>query len=337
MSKDMTTLRDWSLIWLEDGNLKRRCITTQYDCANDVKQVVETVAKIVRSRDPLFRIEQQGKRVVPVATALGNEFFHCIKVDIGEIDRQYPTHRFSPLYAVFKRHAKALRDGSTRLRAYMVDELNAAVEAIRTAARDSTLKNSMLNLQRCERGNAKKARELLAGIRKEYSKALVIRLDLEYHSEYGPGKGPQAQQVTFEEAQQHRDAFLSYLRKGPLAAHLAGYLWKLEFGFEKGHHVHLCIFFDGQCVCKDIVIADMLGAHWKNVITGGRGMHWNCNKAKEEYPECCIGMLARGDDTKWGWLENVVRYMTKVDHYVRFQAPGKSKTFGCGGPYKRNA
>lgn len=334
MNDEIATLRDWSLIWLEDG---RRCITKQYDCAYDVKRVVEVVAKLVRSHGPLFKIEKQGKRTVAHATGLGNEFFRCIRVDLAEIDKQYPTHRFSPLYAVFKRHAKALWDGSTRLRSYMVDELNAAVEAIRTAARDSALKNSIVNLQRCERGNAKRARELLAGVRKGYSKVLVIRLDLEYYSEYGQGDGFHAQPITFEEAQRHRAAFLSYLRTGPFSKHLAGYIWKMEFGFEKGYHIHCAILMDAQKVCKDIVIADMLGEHWKTEITAGKGMYWNCNKVKERYKQCCIGMLARGDVVTWGWLEENTRYMTKVDHYVRFQAPEKSKTFGCGGPYKRQA
>lgn len=46
-------------------------------------------------------------------------------------------------------------------------------------------------------------------------------------------------------------------------------------------------------------------------------------------------MLARRDAAAWDLLGEKVRYLTKVDHYIRFQAPKGSKTFACGGPYKR--
>lgn len=335
MNDEMTTLKDWSLIYLEDQ--KRGCKTASYDCANDVKLVIQTMERIVRSRDSLFRTELQGKRTVPVATELGNEFFQCIKVDFAGIDKQYPTHRFSPLYTVFKRYAKGLWDCSARLRAYMVDEFNAVVDAIRKAAKDSALKKSILNLQRCERSNAKSMKDMLAGVRALYSKVLVIRLDLYYLSLHGPGLGHHAQEITFEQAQQHRNAFLEYLRTGAFSDHLVGYIWKMEYGFEKGYHVHFAILMDGQAVCKDIVIADLLGEHWKTEITEGTGYAHNYNKDKERYPEPYLGMVSRGDNAKWDVLVRKIRYLTKVDHYVRFQAPKGCKTFDTGGPYKRNA
>lgn len=72
-------------------------------------------------------------------------------------------------------------------------------------------------------------------------------------------------------------------------------------------------------------------------ITAQAGMFWNCNKNKESYDQCYLGMLTRKEAAKWELLGEKVRYLTKVDHYIRFQAPPKSKTFNCGGPYKRKA
>ena len=330
MSNQVTTLRDWSLIWLEDG---RRCITRQLNCGQDVKRVVETVAKVLRSKEILFKTHQHGGRTYVHATKLGPAFFQCIKVDVAEIAKHYPHHRFSPLYTVFKRYCQGLWDGRTELRADMAEGLNKVVQKIRQFGKGIALPKRLSNLHRCERANAKKARDLLAGIRKSYSKIVAIRLDLEYFSEYGPGQGFHAQAITVEQAQEHRDRFLTYLRKGPFAEHLAGYIWKMESAFEKGCHFHFAIFLDGQKVHKDITIADLMGEQWK-AITEGKGMYFNCNKKKEAYAECGIGMLNRGDDVMWSYLEKAIRYMTKIDHYIRFQAPEKSRTFGSGGPYR---
>jgi hypothetical protein len=330
MSKELTTLRDWSLIWLEDGS---RCITRQLNCGQDVKRVVETVAKVLRSKEVLFTTYQHGGRTCVHATRLGRAFFECTQVDTAEIDRQYPKHRFNPMYTIFKRYCPNLWDGGTHIRVSMVDDLNLAVQRIREFGKGAALPKRLANLQRSERANARAARERLVKIRRAYSKVLAIRLDLEYYSKHGPGQGFHAQAVTMEQAQAHRDKFLVCLRRGPFAEHLAGYIWKMEFAFEKGCHFHFAILLDGQKVCKDITIADLLGEQWK-AITGRKGMYFNCNRKKEAYAECGIGMLSRGDDVMWGNLERATRYMTKIDYYIRFEVPEGSRTFGSGGPYR---
>lgn len=131
----------------------------------------------------------------------------------------------------------------------------------------------------------------------------------------------------------HRDAFVAFLRNGPYSKHLAGYIWRLECGFEKGSHFHMAIFFDGQALAKDITIADALGHYWKTRASGGQGMYFSCNKNKEAYERCGIGMVARNDDTTWSNVEEAMFYLTKQDYYLRFRPAKGVRTFGCGGPY----
>ena len=280
--------------------------------------IVDTVAKVVRSRDPLFRIVRPANRQTVQSTDLGKQFFLCSKYDLSEIDRQYPKHRFSPFYTIFRRHAYNAWDGDDeRLRPHTAHTLNAAVEAIRNEAKVIDLKREIDNFHRSERSNAKRARELLAKIRRMYSKVLILRLDLEYLSIYGPGAGFHAHPISFEIARCHRDQFLAYLRTGPFAEHLVGYIWKMEYGFEKGYHTHYVIALNAQKVCRDILIAHMLGMYWKHTITAQAGMFWNCNKNKESYDQCYLGMLTRKEAAKWELLGEKVRYLTKVDHYIR--------------------
>ncbi|HBM66154.1 MAG TPA: hypothetical protein DD418_22165 [Pseudomonas sp.] len=325
-----TPLADWSLVVLNDGT---RCPGRQFECGLYVKRVIDTVAEVMRSKETLFEVRRYGGRMRVEASQLGRAFFECIKVDMDEVAMHYPCHRFSPLYIIFKRYCKNLWDGTNALRVDMVDDLNAAVQNIREYGKGIALPKRLSNLKRCERANAKRARDLLGELRKKYSKVIAIRLDLEYFSEYGPRQQFQAQAITPEQAQVHRDEFLTYLRKGPFSDSIAGYIWKMEYGFEKGFHFHFAIFLDGQKVYKDINIGDHMGRHWQ-VLTEGKGAYFNCNKKKEAYVQCGIGMLNRGNDAMWEYLERAVRYMTKVDHYIRFQARTKSRTFGIGGPYR---
>lgn len=300
-----------------------------------VKSVVETTAKVMRSKELLFHVDQVRGRPVVRATKLGKAFFQCIKVDTWEIARQFPRHRFSPFYDAFEKCCKGLWSGEDKIDAYMAETLNEAASKIRAYGKAGDLRRQLDNLKRSERANARNGRELLAELRRLYSKVLAIRLDAEYYSEFGSANAFQGQAITFDEAQAHRDEFLNYLRTGPLSEHLAGYMWKMEFGVEKGYHFHMAIFFNGQKLSSDIRIANMLGNHWKTKVTRGKGMYFSCNQKKESYVDRCIGMLTRGNDSMWTSLGEHIRYMTKVDHYIRFQAPRKCRTFGIGGPYMR--
>jgi hypothetical protein len=258
-----------------------------------------------------------------------------MQADIRAIDAQFPSHRHSPFYTLYKRYIGGLQPYIVRDRLFPEDVplLNKAVSKIRAFAKSPSLQKRLKNLKRCERENASTCRNLLSELRKRYSKLLVVRLDLEYFSEFCPGASFKGQPMQLKEVQQNRDDFLTLLRKGPLSEHLAGYIWKMEYGFEKGHHFHFALFFDGQAVCKDISIGDWLGNLWKQEITKGKGMFFNCNKKKETYRRCGIGMVSRGDNEKWSALEDAVRYLTKVDLYLRFRTPGRTRTFGTGGPY----
>ncbi|CCH14268.1 hypothetical protein SMD_3755 [Stenotrophomonas maltophilia D457] len=102
---------------------------------------------------------------------------------------------------------------------------------------------------------------------------------------------------------------------------------------EKGGHFHMAIFFNGQELAKDITIADALGHYWKNTVTGGNGMYFSCNKNKEAYERCGIGMVPRNDDMAWANVEDAMFYLTKQDYYLRFRPAKGIRTFGSGGPY----
>lgn len=330
MKNNSTFLCERTYVWGEDGT---RFITHQLTAVLDVKRIVDMMGKLMAGSKPAFRVYSKHGRQWVDRTPLGETILLCLKSGLQEIDEHFPAHRHSPLYTLFKRFLGPFVHLGGRAWPVDVPMLNAAVAKIRAFAKGKALGRRMDNLKRAERENAKSCKRLLQMMRARYSKLLVVRLDLEYFSEFCPGSGFRGQAMTLKQAQAHRDRFLDYLRKGPYASHLAGYVWKLEYGLEKGHHFHLAIFFDGQRVARDITIGDILGQYWQEKVTDSKGMFFNCNKKKEAYERCGIGMVNRGDDEKWSALVGALRYLTKVDLYLRFRPEVRARTFGTGGPY----
>lgn len=329
-------LIEWSHTWIRGPSSEHRVRGEQWHCAKDIKRIVETTARIAKSKEPLFTFVAMGSRKTCRATNLGKDFLVCLKSDIKHMSKLYPRHRHSPFFVIFKRYTSSLRDWERSLNWESLNRLNAAVAKMRALANGTAVSKRLDGLYRSERENARSLSTILKELPEIYSKVLVIRIDLEYLSVYCPG-GYQGSEVSLDEAKKHRELFLSYLRKGPFRRHLAGYVWKWEWGFEKGSHHHLAIFFDGQRVREDITIAQALGRHWRDVITSGRGMAHICNLNKESYPECYLGLVHRSDEKKWAVLREKMRYLTKVDLYMRFVAPGKGRTFGKGGAYLPNS
>lgn len=330
MSKEL--IHERAYIWGEDGTMY---LTHQYDTTFDVKRIVVMMGRLMRSKGDLFSVSRTHGWDTVQSTDLGEDLLLCIRSNFQAIDEQFPQHRQSPLFTLFKRFFRPFSFTSGRLWPEIVPYINEAVGKVRAFAKGSAIGGRIKLLARCERSNAATSKKLLTALRKTYSKLLTIRLDLGYYSNYCPGVGYRGQVMTLEEAQEHRDKLLARIRKGPGSSHLAGYMWKLEYGLEKGYHFHLAIFYDGQKASHDIVRGDELGRYWKEDITGGKGMFYNCNRNKADYVRCGIGTIARSDDQKWSALHDALRYLTKVDLYLRFRVDGRSRTFGTGGPYKR--
>ncbi len=315
-------------LWDEYG---RPVITSEQSAIYAVKKIVDMMGRLMRSKGDLFKVSSTG---LVLQDDLAQQFRTCLKADLAKIARHFPAHRHSPLFTIFKRFSAPVRfKCSGRLIAEDVAPLNAAVAKMRAFTKGAALGTALANMRRAERKNRSSTRELLHQLRQGYSKLLIIRLDLGYFSKILTDLGFCAQDLPISEVQRHRDAFVTYLRNGPYSKDLAGYIWRLEYGLEKGSHFHMAIFFDGQELAKDITIADALGHYWKNFVTGGNGMYFSCNKNKEAYERCGIGMVARNDDMAWANVEEAMFYLTKQDYYLRFRPAKGTRTFGSGGPY----
>jgi len=90
------------------------------------------------------------------------------------------------------------------------------------------------------------------------------------------------------------------------------------------------LFFDGNQHQQDITIARMIGKHWNEEITRGKGRHHISNF--DQHQARGVGKVRYDDAAKlWALCTIVVPYLTKADYYIRLVVPPKTRTFGRSG------
>ena len=319
--------------WLpkaKQNGVEKRSITVRARDAKVIRRVVALVGDLLRSRPDLYHVIGEGPRQVHQPTRAGKTLIDCLKQDVVAVaERLGEQQRLHPYFKIFhdlaQKYAFNLDYKDT-----LPETLAAFVNDLRAQSSSAEVLAQISNSKRAERDNARSAMNLLQQARAKYSKVLALRFDLEYLVDF---PSFDAQPVGEEVMKYHRKEFVKLLREGPYAPHLVGYVWKTEWGLQRGFHHHVLVLLNGQAVCADIRIADDLCMRWKHQITNGRGCFENCNKNKEQYRRCGIGMLNRNDEEKWGFLAEATRYLTKQDIYTRVLLSKNTQCFGVGGPY----
>ena len=145
----------------------------------------------------------------------------------------------------------------------------------------------------------------------QYSKILTIRVDLGYLKEH-------SEQALLSDIKKDVKKLLDNRRGKPsIFQDQVGYVVKYENAPDKGPHAHALFLYDGQHVQKDAYIGDQIGKYWSENITVGRGVHHNCNRDKDKYKDCGIGMINHADSHKReNLLNHVVPYMLKADQSI---------------------
>ena len=145
----------------------------------------------------------------------------------------------------------------------------------------------------------------------QYSKILAIRVDLGYLKEH-------SEQALLSDIKKDVKKLLDNRRGKPsIFQDQVGYVVKYENAPDKGPHAHALFLYDGQHVQKDAYIGDQIGKYWSENITAGKGVHHNCNRDKDKYKDCGIGMINHAVSHKReNLLNHVVPYMLKADQSI---------------------
>ncbi len=187
-----------------------------------------------------------------------------------------------------------------------------------------TLENDFIQVQRnrSERLKHQEARaiRLLKKLRVKYSKLLVLRLDFAIAKKC---------RNLSEDLNLIRKMFKKFLKsRFSINQRPIGYIWKLEYGVDKGYHYHTIFFLDGNKHQKDEIIADQFGKEWVQ-LTEAKGSYYSCNGSKERYKYLAIGMLHHDDEKAHSALESlVIKYFTKDKQHAFIPSGSRLKTFG---------
>lgn len=159
----------------------------------------------------------------------------------------------------------------------------------------------------------------LVGFKRAIPKLMVVRIDLGYGKEHTSAStdriiGDWEALKAFITAN-----FPSYL----------SHVVKLEYGVQKGAHMHVLLLFNGAMVRQDVTIAKLIGEHWSKVVTGGEGVYFNCNAApyKNRFSHCGVGVFNRLDEATVAGFQAVADYITKPDPLVTLMMPSEKRFY----------
>lgn len=201
--------------------------------------------------------------------------------------------------------------------------LNKLVQDYRYAASQAEFRQAYRKYQRASVKNLKGVKNYIRHLQEHHSRLLVLRVDLSWANEHKAD-------ITADDARKHRQQLFRNMQKNPLFRHVLGTVWKLEYAPQRKFHYHMLFILNGNKAQQDGTIAHNFGEYWKNTITKGKGIYYNCNANKARYEDCCLGKLKRGDSSKDKGLLQALSYITKIDACARLVLPGNARTFGRG-------
>ncbi len=257
------------------------------------------------------------------------------------IRQAFEGHVLHPAFELFAKHAESLPE-LLRERTFKLLSKN-EVEEISNGHNDlaSTLHDELnsaefkARVNDFKRGAYSNHRSLLkyfTNLFQRRTNYLVIRLDLAYSDRdmcdlFSPSKDGAFGALNILE---HRDEFLSHLRKLYRNDSAWGYCWRLEYGPIKGPHYHFCIFLDAALHQNDKQIAFLLGEHWKTIITGGNGTYFSCNAHPELFRFRFVGKISGCDQKALMGLQYFASYITLGELVAKLHLPVPARLFDRG-------
>ena len=315
------------------NNFNGRYFTVDFDThiPNVISEVDRLVADLANFKKPLFTVKQQGRRGcrLEATSNLGKRLVNCSDILDIQVVRTYLTrHTFSPYFELWEKFAKDISATLDLARVtFDMGPLERCIASLREEARMSSFRAQVKNQERAARKNWSSLRKYIDNLFDKYSKLLFVRVDLGYRNdpmEYGWNwTPPDDKEVKAALVRQ-----LRYVRRNMKS--LVGYVWKLEFGAKKGHHVHCLLIFHGHQSRDGYRLGKQVIDKWVE-LTDGTGTGWNCNAREAEWRR--RGLLGIGLIEYWNQelrqgLRRVCMYLAKSDYYARFVSPAIGRTFG---------
>lgn len=223
---------------------------------------------------------------------------------------------------------------------------NTLLELIRKRAqRDKRSKNYLNFAEDYDLNELKSVVSYFDDLFKDYSKILVVRVDLGYLAD-------EADRISFERAHSDIQRFINYRQWQACFKHSIGYVIGRERGTSsitenggngRGYHFHCFILFDGQKEKNDVELAKKIIDYWQNRIVNSprtlpedRIKTWFCNCNTGSYRYNGIGMVQHSDELKRWHMISALIYLTKHAQALGDDVPPGTRAL-TKGQYKPRA
>lgn len=266
------------------------------------------------------------------------------------IKHYFPLSRFSPYVELCFRISAEDKD-KIEHNFHTKQDKQTILEKLRQDLRSEYFIKTIENKKKAISKNKQSLLRYISDLFEYRSRLLVIRVDLGYSKierlhKFRPRidkkislSPPPKLKIFGEAAREHRVSLIKQVGK-QFKKNFIGYVWKLEYGTDKGFHYHMIFFLDGANCRQDITIAQSIGELWKNeIVQGDDGVYWNLNADKKRFEKnnrVATGMISSNDRATRNNLERMATYLVKPDYFVRTALPNGARTFGKGGKPTKN-
>lgn len=186
--------------------------------------------------------------------------------------------------------------------------VNALVYALSKYLNDASFKQKQAERLKKAKHQYERAQRLVKALRAKHSKLLILRVDLCW-------KNQNLNELNLHELKSTLSSFFKRFHHDPELPNIVGYIWKLEFGQQKGYHYHCLFFLDGNKFQNDAYYAEQIGSYWCK-FTKDQGFYFNCNRNKMKYRNLAIGMAKHDDQVMFDNLNKVLVYICKQDQFI---------------------
>ncbi len=167
--------------------------------------------------------------------------------------------------------------------------------------------------------------DYISDLKIAHSKIMIVRLDLYYHQEVI--QSIRSQQNVVDDWSR----LLAFARKS-YKQNFLGYAMKIEFGGDRGVHVHSIFIMNGSNLKRDVNVARSLGHYWVKDVVPGIGRYFNCNEKthQEKYKWRAVGTFTKMDEEFQNGVKAMSAYVTEPDPLPRLVVHGLKKRFRKG-------
>ena len=331
---------------------------TDFDNANYLIGIDHLMQWIMAYQDDLFSINEDGSEIIFNDKRSSWVFYEIkpfIKYDslrkedeiisllAKDISETFPLHRFNPYIELFFKYLNITllteNDNYTYLYSYffnndrkteslkkVVHIFNNFINVIRNEGNSKEFINVLKNYRRLQNKNTKSLKDYITKLFALHSRLLVIKIDLSYANDKYILKQDKREKC-YLQVKLELKRLIKKMNKNPIFEHIVGYVWKLEYGLEKGFHIQFLIFFNGSMGFEDNK-AKMIGDYWNTEITEGNGLYSHLGGMMDQNQGTV--MINYDDAELLEWLEKAAEYITKPDYYMRLATPDKGRSFGKG-------